>query len=85
MLSELKGKCKVIGVKQSMKAIRADQAQAVYFADDADPALLEPIAALCREKAIEVITVSTMAALGQACEIEVGAAVAALLKDSCED
>ena len=82
MLSELKDKRKVIGVKQSMKAVKADTAQHVYFAEDADPSLLEPIRSLCAEKGIPATPVETMAAIGQACEIEVGAAVAVLLKDS---
>ena len=43
MLLELQTKSKVIGVKQSAKAVRADQARCVYLAEDADPALLAPI------------------------------------------
>ncbi len=82
MLSELKTKSKVIGVKQSLKAVKTDGAQCVYFADDADPSLLEPIRSVCEEKGIHVITVETMAALGHACGIDVGAAVAVLLKNS---
>ena len=84
MLSELKTKSKVIGVKQSLKAVKAGNALCVYLADDANPSMLEPIRVMCNENGIGVITVETMAALGQACEIDVGAAVAVLLKDGCE-
>ncbi len=80
MLSALETKSKVIGVKQSMKAVKAGQARRVYLAGDADPALLSPIEAQCRSAGIEVVAVESMSALGRACGIEVGAAVAALLK-----
>ena len=83
MLSELKTKRKVIGVKQSLKAVRAGHVLCVYMAEDADPALLEPIRSHCAAEEIDVIAGESMAVLGQACGIEVGAAVAALLKEDC--
>ena len=83
MLSELKTKRKVIGVKQSLKAVRAGHVLCVYMAEDADPVLLEPIRSHCAAEEIDVIAVESMAVLGQACGIEVGAAVAALLKEDC--
>ena len=85
MLLELQTKSKVIGVKQSAKAVRADQARCVYLAEDADPALLAPIEDQCCEKEIHLIRVESMALLGQACGIDVGAAVAVVLKDGCAD
>ena len=85
MLLELQTKSKVIGVKQSAKAVRADQARCVYLAEDADPALLAPIEDQCWEKEIPLIRVESMALLGQACGIDVGAAVAVVLKDGCAD
>lgn len=80
MLSELKKKQKVIGVKQSLKAVHAGRAQRVYIAEDADPELLEPIRAACGSD-VEIMPVQSMAALGHACEIDVGASVAVVLKD----
>ena len=85
MLSELKMKSKVIGVKQSMKAIKSGKAAAAYFADDADPSLLEPIRKLCEAENVKTITVETMTALGHACDIDVGAAIAVVLKDGCTE
>ena len=85
MLLELQTKSKVIGVKQSAKAVRADQARCVDLAEDADPALLAPIEDQCCEKEIPLIRVESMALLGQACGIDVGAAVAVVLKDGCAD
>ena len=59
MLLELQTKSKVIGVKQSAKAVRADQARCVYLAEDADPALLAPIEDQCCEKEIPLIRVES--------------------------
>lgn len=47
MISELASQEKVIGVKQSRKAIREGRAKRVYLACDADPAITEPVAASC--------------------------------------
>ena len=85
MLSELKTKSKVIGVKQSLKAVRAGEARCVYFAEDADPMLLDPIRELFGSAEIDMIAAESMAVLGQACGIDVGAAVVVLLEDGCEN
>lgn len=66
---------RVVGVKQSRKAIREGRACRVYLASDADPALVEPIAAECAAAGIPVETGRTMAQLGRACGIAVGASV----------
>ena len=70
---------KVIGVKQSRKAIREGRAKRVYLACDADPAITEPVAASCAEAGIPVETDYTLSQLGQACRISVGASVVAVL------
>ena len=80
MLSELSTKDKIVGIKQLKKALAADQAAKVFLARDADPKLTGPIAESCRKGGVAVEEVPTMAELGKACGIEVGAAVAALLK-----
>ena len=43
MLKELRAKDKVIGVKQSRRAIRDGRAQQVFLAVDADPVLTEAL------------------------------------------
>ena len=73
---------KVVGVKQSRKAIREGRAKQVYLACDADPAITEPLAESCEARGIPVNCEHTMAQLGQACRITVGASVVALLSDS---
>lgn len=67
MISELASQEKVIGVKQSRKAIREGRAKRVYLACDADPAITEPVAASCAEAGIPVETDYTLSQLGQAC------------------
>ncbi len=67
----------VVGAKQLRKALQSNRAQRVFLAENADPAITEPIAAVCAAKQIQVTWVSTMADLGRACGIEVGAAAAA--------
>ena len=74
MITELASQEKVVGVKQSRKAIREGRARRVYLACDADPAITDPIAASCAQAGIPVETGYTRTHLGQACRITVGAA-----------
>ena len=80
MLEELVAKAKVVGVKQSRKAIAQGAADKAFLACDADPALLNELVQQCEENGVCVDTTHTMAQLGSACRISVGAAVAVLLK-----
>ena len=80
MLSELTSAEKIVGIKQLRKALRDDKASKVFVAQDADPKLTGPIIETCREKNVPLEEIPTMIQLGKACNIEVGAAVAALLK-----
>ena len=68
---------RVVGVKQSRKAIREGRVRRVYLASDADPAITEPIRAQCAAAGIPVEDGQTMAQLGRFCGIAVGASVAA--------
>ena len=75
-------KCrKVAGIKQTMRALREHRAETLYFACDADPAILGAIEALAREQGVAADRGATMAQLGQAAGIAVGAAVIAVLKE----
>ena len=67
----------VVGIKQLKKALRDSRIRSAYFALDADPAVTEPVAELCSHCEIPVAWVKTMAELGKACGIDVGAAAAA--------
>jgi len=79
LLEELRSREKVIGVKQSRRAIRDGLARQVFLAADADPALTGPLREQCRQGAIPFSIQYTMRELGQAVGIQVGAAVVTLL------
>ena len=67
----------VVGSKQLRKALENGRAKFVYLAENADPAITEPILAQCKLNCVPYTWVTTMADLGRACGIEVGAAAAA--------
>ncbi|SMC47000.1 ribosomal L7Ae/L30e/S12e/Gadd45 family protein [Papillibacter cinnamivorans] len=80
MLSLLSTGKKVIGIKQSRKAIREGAAERAFLAQDADPEIRETMGELCQQHGVPAEAVPTMLELGRACGIEVGAAAAVLLK-----
>ena len=79
MLEDLKNAKKVVGIKQLRRALADNTAKTVFLADDADPALTEPIRLTCKEKNVPCISVCSMRQLGTACGIAVGAAAAAIV------
>ena len=80
ILRNLTGKKLVIGAKQLKKALHDGSAKQVFLARNADPAITEPILALCQRYSIPVLWVKTMKELGQACGIEVGASASAVIE-----
>jgi len=70
---------KSIGTKQTAKAIEKGTAKAIFVARDAEEHVTRDVARLARDKGLELVQVDSMLALGKACGIEVGAAVAAIL------
>jgi len=81
VLQELTTRNKVVGVKQSRKAIAQDRAVKAFFAVDADPMLLDALRSSCEEKGIPVEQDFTCAELGRACQISVGAAIVVLVRE----
>ena len=79
MLDELKTQRKVVGVKQLRKSLKSGQVIRAFIAANADPRLTEPLEEECIRLGVELIVVSTMAELGKACGISVGAAAAGIL------
>jgi len=71
---------RTIGTKQTVKAVEKGQAAMVFIAKDAEEFVVRDVIRLCGEKQVELVYVDTMAALGKACGIEVGAATAAIVK-----
>ncbi len=79
MLEELKDAQRVVGAKQTRRALTNREVKKLFLAADADPALTAPLAELARSKGVPVVEGVTMAQLGAACGIAVGAAVAAVV------
>ncbi len=69
----------VVGAKQLRKALNKGIARYVYLAENADPAVTEPLEVLCQNLNVSYAWVRSMQELGTACGIEVGAAAAAIL------
>ncbi len=76
-LAEVPRSKMVVGAKQLRKALENGRAKRVYLAKNADPAITEPIEAMCLRLHIHCTWVPNMLDLGKACGIEVGAAAAA--------
>ena len=70
----------VVGSKQLRKALENGRAKFVYLAQNADPAITEPIVERCELNHVSYAWVRTMQELGSACGIEVGAAAAAAVE-----
>ena len=77
MLSRLSESPKVVGAKQTKRALTGGKAVAVYLAEDADPRVTDAIRELSEQCSVPVHDVPSMKELGRACGIAVGAAVAA--------
>ncbi|MDP4180040.1 MAG: ribosomal L7Ae/L30e/S12e/Gadd45 family protein [Bacillota bacterium] len=80
MLESIKSSKKTIGVRQSLKAVENGLAGTVYIAKDADEKVVRNIKDMCLSNQVQVVYIDSMKQLGKACGIEVGAAVACILK-----
>ena len=78
-LANLRNQKVVVGAKQLRKAFLKNTVRWVFLAENADPAITEPVAVQCQQNAVPHTWVATMADLGRACGIEVGAAAAAVI------
>ncbi len=70
----------VVGAKQIRKVLLSGNALKVYLAYNADPAITQPLEALCRQNGVPCAWVDSMKTLGAAAGIEVGAAAAAAVE-----
>ena len=77
MLNELENASKVVGVKQVRRALANGRVKRLYLAKDADPQLTQPLERQAAKAGAEVVWADAMKALGRACGIAVGTAVAA--------
>lgn len=69
-----------IGIKQTSKAILKGQAKKVFIAEDAQTFVVRSLIQSAKENNIPIEDVSSMEELGRVCNIDIGAAAAALLK-----
>lgn len=79
MLEQLNTKRKVVGIKQLRKSLKDGLVCRVFMAQNADPCLTDPLIEECRRCGVELVFVPTMAELGKACGISVGASAAGIL------
>jgi len=69
-----------IGLKESVKALKASKVKTLFIAKDADGFVLRRPIKLAEENNIEIIEVPTKEALGKLCKIDISAAIAVVIK-----
>lgn len=82
MFEELKNaENKVVGLKQLLRGLAADEVVVIYLADDAEEHVKDQILSAVGDKDIHIINVDSMQELGAQCGIDVSAACAAILNN----
>ena len=79
MLHRLEKNSKVVGAKQTLKALQKGSAKVVYVAEDADERVVRQVIELAKDQGLPIIKVETMIQLGKECNIEVKTATAATI------
>jgi len=73
---------RIVGLKQTLRVMQQDLIKEVYIACDTEEHILRKISEICREKTVPLIQLQlTKKELGRFCQIEVGAAIVAIMKD----
>lgn len=81
-MQELKAsRRKIVGLKQTVKAVKNETAKKIYIAEDADDFIKQSVVDACSDKNLQIIYVNNMKELGDACGIDIGASTAAIIKD----
>lgn len=71
---------RVVGTKQTLKALQDNLVSHLFVAEDAEAVINEEAIILAKSQGIPVMFYRTMDDLGKACQIQVGTATAALIK-----
>lgn len=80
MLTKLgQSKNKVVGKKETLKAIKAGKTDIVFLAKDVDKDIINEILSVISDDNVSIVTVENKLKLGRACGIDVSAACAAIL------
>ncbi|MCK8061682.1 MULTISPECIES: ribosomal L7Ae/L30e/S12e/Gadd45 family protein [unclassified Fusibacter] len=69
-----------VGVKQTSRALKEHQVAVLIIASDAEQHVTRRIVELATNDAVKIEYVETMKELGRLCQIDVGAAVAVIIK-----
>jgi large subunit ribosomal protein L7A len=76
----LKQNSKVIGMKQTLRALEREQATVLYVAKDAQSKVTFRALELAKSQELPIVYIDTMEELGSVCDVEVKTATAALIK-----
>ncbi|QUI21472.1 ribosomal L7Ae/L30e/S12e/Gadd45 family protein [Vallitalea pronyensis] len=79
-MHRLKQGSKVIGTKQTLRALEREQASVLYVAKDAQSKVTVRALDLAKSQNLPIVYVETMEELGSVCDVEVKTATAALIK-----
>ena len=71
---------KVVGLKQTLKNIKAGRIEKVILASDSDDFIIEEVKRTCEAQSVPILSAESKRALGKACGIERAAAVVGILK-----
>lgn len=80
MVDRLQGN-KVVGIKQTTKAIKNGKGHVLYVAKDADDKVINPLIELANNNMVNIVFIETMSQLGKLSGIDVGTAATLILKE----
>lgn len=81
MLHKLKTQSKIVGMKQTVRAIEENRVNIVFVAKDAQKDVIDKIVKIAIFNNVDIQYVDNMIQLGKACEVDVKTATAALVKE----
>jgi ribosomal protein L7Ae-like RNA K-turn-binding protein len=70
----------IVGLRRSVKAIEKNEVERAVVATDIAPEIFDAFTEMCADFGVPVETVSSKAALGKACHIDVDASVVVVRK-----
>lgn len=81
MMIRLSKSRKVVGTKQTLKYLEKNKVSVLYIAKDADSWIVDKVKILTLDHDVEIVEIETMKELGKMCNIDIKAAVAAIIKE----
>jgi large subunit ribosomal protein L7A len=79
LMHRLQQGSKVVGTKQTLRALEEKKVQILFVAEDAKNRLITLLVEIAEAQHVTIVYVKTMEELGKACDVEVKAATAALI------